>query len=701
MLMQTSKRDLRLIAVFCLTTLLATWIVIIGWEKLLRGPFYTWVEARYPRHRHFEIEQRTEHFLISAAVYAIVVVFLLRMVKQQQRGLVQSEKRYRSLFEHASDGIGIVDLQDFRFLKANKTLTEMLGFSAEELCAKDFCWLLSAERICTRASIEEMLQTPAGRELTLRTATGPRVPVWVSFSTFDLDERKLITMIVRDLSELKRNEETLKKLSSAVEQAADTICVTDTEGVIEYVNPAFEELSGFSRDETIGKTFSILRSGAHPDALYKELWATILAGEVFQGTLINRRKNGEVYYEERTIKPLKDASGKTTHFVSTGKDITTRKQAEEALRESELRYRLLFDNSPLPMWVYDDETLRFLAVNEAAIVHYGYTREEFLAMTILAVRPPEDEAILREALASPGQGAARGLFRHRKKDGSVIMVEISAHPLTFDGRAAHCVQPHDVTERLRLESEKQQMQAQLFQSSKLASIGELSAGVAHEISNPINSVINFGQLLKDDGVATDPFHQRIVDGIIEEGGRVAKIVHGLLTLAQRDSRELDHVDIGEIISSSLGLFGRQLEEEGVTVHVDVAENLAPVAAQGSLLRQAMVNLISNARHALAAKSDCARILRISGRELVRDGASVAEIEFFDNGVGIPPEHLDNVFDPFFTTRRNNGGAGLGLSLSLNIIRNYGGNLTVQSEHGAYTRFRIELPLSQCAQQECA
>jgi two-component system NtrC family sensor kinase len=235
------------------------------------------------------------------------------------------------------------------------------------------------------------------------------------------------------------------------------------------------------------------------------------------------------------------------------------------------------------------------------------------------------------------------------------------------------------------------MQMQLFQSSKLASIGELSAGVAHEINNPLNGIINFAQLLKDDNTAQTATEQRMVDGIIEEGQRISKIVRDLLTFARLDSTELSRVNIAETIATSVSLFGHQLDKDGITLEVEVPQNLPPVRAEGSRLRQVVINLISNAHHALRAKDSETKVFQIKARTVHKQGRQYLRLEFFDNGIGIKREDMDKIFDPFFTTRRDKGGTGLGLSLSFGIIREFNGTITVESEEGNYTRFIVELP----------
>jgi PAS domain S-box-containing protein len=275
--------------------------------------------------------------------------------------------------------------------------------------------------------------------------------------------------------------------------------------------------------------------------------------------------------------------------------------------------------------------------------------------------------------------------------GQSLPVSVSFTPLSTEGEKVMIMSLRDLSLRKRLEADREEMQRQLYQSSKMASIGELSAGVAHEINNPLNGIINFAQLLKDEERPRTEFEQQMIDGIIDEGERIAKIVRGLLTFARAETHELERVHFADSIKTSIALFGRQFEKDGITVEIDLEKDLPFVRADGSRLRQVVVNLISNAHHALKAKQGDSdkKLFRISARRAGKNG-EVVRVEFYDNGVGIKREDLNKVFDPFFTTRRETGGTGLGLSVSFGIIRDFGGKINVESEVGKFTRFTIEL-----------
>ncbi len=271
----------------------------------------------------------------------------------------------------------------------------------------------------------------------------------VSKLNADLEER-----VKQRTTQLSDANKRLNLQAAAVEAAANAIVITDFQGTIMWVNRAFTTMTGYSREEALGKNTRLLKSGEQSDGYYAKLWSTISSGKVWQGEIVNKRKDGTTYTEEMTITPVTQGFGNAedTQFVAIKQDITDWKRAEEALRQSETQYRLLFDSNPVPMWVFDRKTLKFLTVNEAAVRHYGFSGREFLAMTIADIRPEEDIPDLLETTANPIQGLQQAtIWRHRKKDGAIIEVEIVAHGLDFHGIEAELVAAYDITERKQAE----------------------------------------------------------------------------------------------------------------------------------------------------------------------------------------------------------------------------------------------------------
>jgi PAS domain S-box-containing protein len=358
---------------------------------------------------------------------------------------------------------------------------------------------------------------------------------------------------------------------------------------------------------------------------------------------------------------------------------------QRQLRESEERYRALFEQARDGIGVVRLSDYHLVDANNRVCELLGLQQQDCLDRDI--------RKLLHTTSAKPelvtvpdGQSSVEYELTIQTEKGRSLPVSVSFTPLSMDREPLMIMSLRDLSIRKQLEADREEMQQQLYQTSKLASIGELSAGVAHEINNPLNGIINFAQLLKDEERPRSEFEQQMIDGIIDEGERIAKIVRGLLTFARADTHEVSRAHLADCIKTSIALFGRQFEKEGITVEIDLEPNLPLVRADSSRLRQVVVNMISNAHHALQSKPADSKLFRITARH----AGETVRVEFYDNGVGIKREVLGKVFDPFFTTRRETGGTGLGLSVSFGIIRDFGGTIKVESEEGNFTRFIIEL-----------
>ena len=375
---------------------------------------------------------------------------------------------------------------------------------------------------------------------------------------------------------------------------------------------------------------------------------------------------------------------------------------QRQLRASEERYRALFEQARDGIGVVRLSDHHLVEANNKVCEILGVQKEECIDRDIRELfRPTTTNAQPEHMIAPDGQTSGEHELAIKTAQGQTVPISVSFTPLSTDGEQVMLMSLRDLSVRKQLEAEREEMQRQLYQSSKLASIGELSAGVAHEINNPLNGIINFAQLLKDEEQPRSEFEQQMIDGIIDEGERIAKIVRGLLTFARAETHEFKQVHFADSIKTSIALFGHQFEKEGITVEIDLEPDLPLVRADASRLRQVVLNLISNAYHALKAKpvdSDERKVFRITARRAGTNG-EIVRIEFYDNGVGIKRTDLGKVFDPFFTTRRETGGTGLGLSVSFGIIRDFGGTIKVESEEGKFTRFMIELSAIETWQAE--
>ena len=303
---------------------------------------------------------------------------------------------------------------------------------------------------CSKLLIEEPLTTPEGNTLTILTS---KIPLRSSKGEIS---GVLGTFV--DITERKQAEMALTRLAAIVESSGDAIIGKDLNGIITSWNKGAEEIFGYEASEMMGASIMRLIPTDRQDEEDKIKEKVRHGEDVESFETLRQTKDGRLIDVSVTASPIKDATGQVIGVSKVARDITERKQAEGLLRASEERYRSLFEANPLPMWIYDLETLSFLEINDAAISHYGYRREEFLSMTIADIRPTADTPGLLANVAQVADHAVdnAGVWRHRKKDGSMIDVEITSHVLDYGGRRAELVMAFDITERKAAEKALQE-----------------------------------------------------------------------------------------------------------------------------------------------------------------------------------------------------------------------------------------------------
>ena len=361
------------------------------------------------------------------------------------------------------------------------------------------------------------------------------------------------------------------------------------------------------------------------------------------------------------------------------------------LRTSEEEYHLLFDRSPHPMFVFDAKTLAFLAVSGAAIQKYGYSREEFLGMTIEDIRPPEDipklQQAMRERPADARAISTAGLFRHRKKDGTLIEAEVASSWIRFRGREARLVLALDVTEKRSLE-------AQLLQSQKLETVGRLAGGVAHDFNNLLGVITGYGQLLRKR--LDDPRLLKYADDILQASERAAGLTQQLLAFSRKQVLQPRVLDLNRVVEDMERML-RRLIGEDIQLVIGLAD-VAPIKADPGQLEQVLMNLAVNARDAMPHGGQL--VIETATVDLdasyarnhvdVRPGPYVM-LAVSDTGHGMAAEVKERVFEPFFTTKEAGHGTGLGLATVHGIVRQSGGHVFAYSEPGKGTAFKIYFP----------
>ena len=459
-----------------------------------------------------------------------------------------------------------------------------------------------------------------------------------------------------------------------------------------WVSPNIADLTGYSAEETFAPGW--WNDHIHPadrERAAAEAATIGSTGFVAREYRIRHRAGRYLCIRDET-RLFADPDGTRRELVGSWSDVTEHRRAEEALQESEERYRSLFETSPLPMWVYDPDpaSLRIVAVNDAALEQYGYSREELLSMSIRDVWPPEDAERLGTALASrPAGDAYTGTFRHRRRNGTLLDVDVRSDVVVLGGRTLRLALLQDVTEHKRLEE-------QFRQSQKMEAVGRLAGGVAHDFNNLLTVINGYAEILLADLPADlsedDATRQGLVE-ITRAGERAAALTRQLLAFSRKQVLNPEILSLNDVVAGIESML-RRLMGEDVALVISLGTSLGNVRADRGQMEQVIVNLAVNARDAMPEGGTLTlETCNVELEETLEPAApgSYVRLDVRDTGTGMDAATLSHIFEPFFTTKGQGKGTGLGLATVYGIVRQSGGQLRVSSEPGRGTAFEIFLP----------
>jgi two-component system NtrC family sensor kinase len=626
--------------------------------------------------------------------YFIAMIEDITEGKRIEEALRQSEERYRELVENANDIIYTHDLAG-NFTSINKAGEQVTGYRRDEVLAMSISHILPPESLeQARQMIARKISDGGQTRYELEIVTKDKHKVLLEVNTRLIYEggKPVGTQgIARDITERKKMEQELLRLSDAVRMSADSIVITDLEGNIVDINKAALKMQGArGKSDLIGLKYSGFMSTEEQEKALRDLSRLIEEGHINDIQYRISTKDGKMVLVETNASLMRGRNGEPVGIVAVTRDITERKEMEEALKRSEYNYRILFESTIDGMIVFDAETWKVMIANQTALRMLGFgCVEDVIGANILDLIYPDDRDRISRIIMENEFG--RGLdelreFRAITRDGRQIWLSVMGTRIEYEGKMADLVSARDITERKRMEEDKQKMEEQLRLAGRLAAVGELAAGIGHELNNPIAAIQGFAQFLtarKD----LDETTRKDLDTIYRESQRAAKITQNLLSFARRHEPEKHLISLNEAVEKTLELQAHPMKVNNIELVVELAPDLPKTLADFHQMQRVFVNIINNAEQAMVEAHGKGRL--VVKTQKVRN---MIQISFADDGPGISEENIKRIFDPFFTTKEVGKGTGLGLSICYGLVEAHGGRIYARSKLGQGATFVVEIPI---------
>ncbi len=516
---------------------------------------------------------------------------------------------------------------------------------------------------------------------------------------------------IRDITDKRRAEEALEQSETLyrllAENASDMISRHRPDGTILYVTPSCESMLGYTPDEMTGRSASEFTVPEDIEGIWEAFNAARDAGEDrYRHEFRLIRKDGSLMWAETLSRLIRDARGDVVEVQSSIRDISKRREAEEALKENETRYRLLAENASDIIFTMDGD-LRFTYISPSVERIRGYTVEEAMKQSIEQALAPGslEKAILvfHEELEKEKVQPLE-LWRKRTleleetcRDGSTIWTETTFSILrdTEKRLSGFLGITRDITERKRSAEEKKRLESQLAQAQKMESIGTLAGGIAHDFNNILAAIIGYSELALDDLASPEKARAEIGE-VIKAGDRARDLVSQILTFSRKTETSYSPLALRTIVKESLKML-RSVIPTTIEIRQDLADT-GLVMSDPTQVNQILMNLCTNAAHAMEEQGGVLEV-KLNKRKIDREVAEAMGIPagpylrltVSDTGHGMPPEVMDKIFEPYFTTKEIGRGTGLGLSVVHGIVRSHGGAVTCSSTPGQGTTFEVFLP----------
>jgi PAS domain S-box-containing protein len=607
--------------------------------------------------------------------------FILR--KRSENALKESEKKYRTIFEQALNPIFLFD-DGGRFIDNNQSALLFLECTQEELLKKTLQDITAGKS--PKESSDNSLLIDERRIVEIEyPVKGHSKTMLLNLVPLNGKTKNFIYGIGQDISERKQMERTLKQAHAELDQIFQTASVgmrvVDKDYNVVKINKTFALMTGVTEEDAVDRKCYEIFSGPMCQTSGCPITQVMHGDSHFETYVDKKRSDGKIIPSILTATPFIGPDGELVGIVESFRDITQLRDAHEIIHsERDKLHCILSHLLEGVSIVATDYTIEYQ--NEILIEDLGDCRGKACYTVFRGKSSPCSPCLMQKAIES---GRSQHI-EYETRDGR-IFEQAYTRITDIDGKDKAVALLRDITA-------KKTSLASAMHADRLVAVGELAAGVAHEINNPINGIINYAQIISNKSENGDIVHD-VAGRVIKEGNRIARIVESLLTFSRRQHEGKTITCVSDILSETLTLTTAQMRQDNIILTVRMAENLPNVMVQAHEIEQVFINIISNARYALMQKypgrhND--KLLEVTTELATVNDCPYVRISFLDHGTGIPAALLDKVKNPFFSTKKEGKRTGLGLSISHGIIDNHGGSLTIHSQEGAFTRIDVDLPV---------
>jgi PAS domain S-box-containing protein len=593
-----------------------------------------------------------------------------------------SQQKHRELIDNLDQAVFTLSLQG-EILVANRRLSEILELPFPDFIGHPFSEFFDSPTMAeAKRALESLGQDGSWQGTVPARLKGKRRLRYFSCWFQAISEGGEMSAVIGWARDATSERESEIRFAELFESLREGMFFTTLDGRILDVNPALVRMLGYgSKEELRAKNFRELYADpAARSAIVRELETK---DSIEDHEVVLRHKTGREIHCLASGFVLRDSSGRIARLQGTMVDVTERLEIEHRLRQEREFIRRLIANFPDLIAVLDRQG-RYTYVSQRVEDVLGDGPQEYIGHDFGLRAWPEDRPRLADAFQRLLAGEAAHIeieVRVRHREGSWRILKINAGPLYEDGQINGVVaSARDITDSKRVEE-------QLARTEKLAAMGQMLTGAAHELNNPLTAILGIGDLMRER--ATDEAGRRHAELVLQQARRAAEIVQTLMAFSRPGASGRSIIDVAQIVGELLSRERGSLGANNIGMRFTARESLPFIEGDAKLLTQAFLNIVTNARQAISSMRDHGAVdVSVSAT-----GSSVV-VAFSDDGPGIPPEDLRRVFDPFFTTKRPGGGSGLGLTISLAVVKEHGGTIEVQSQPGAGATFRVFLPIAE-------